>query len=232
MTQQGKINIAIDGYSSCGKSTIAKSLAKAIGYTYIDSGAMYRAVALFCIQNQWMKDNKIDESALKKHITKLSIEFRPNASGGNDTYMNGENVETSIRSLDVANAASQVSTLKFVRKTLVQLQQQMGINKGVVMDGRDIGTVVFPDAELKVFVTANPEIRAERRFQELIKKGTTVSFSDVLANVKERDERDTHREESPLRQAEDALILDNSNLTPKDQFNWILNTYKKIIHEE
>jgi len=227
-----KINIAIDGYSSCGKSTIAKGLAKAIGYTYIDSGAMYRAVALFCIQNHLIENGQLNEPTLQEAIKSLLIEFKPNANGGTDTYMNGKNVETEIRSLKVANAASQVSTLKFVRQTMVELQQKMGNNKGVVMDGRDIGTVVFPDAELKVFVTARPEIRAERRYKELINKGENVNYGDVLANVIERDDRDTNRAESPLRKADDALELDNSDLTPQDQFDWIVNASNKKLNEK
>jgi CMP/dCMP kinase len=224
-----KINIAIDGHSSCGKSTIAKGLAKKIEYTYIDSGAMYRAVALYCIQNGLIKDGVVDESALKTKIQSLQIEFRPNTTGGADTYLNDKNVESEIRSLETASAASKVSTLKFVRQTMVYLQQQMGKNKGVVMDGRDIGTVVFPDAELKLFVTAKPEVRADRRYKELINKGLDVEYNDVLANVIERDERDSNRAESPLRQAKDSVVLDNSDLTPEQQFEWTMVAYQKAI---
>ncbi|MBP1639271.1 MAG: cmk [Bacteroidetes bacterium] len=224
-----KINIAIDGHSSCGKSTIAKGLAQKIGYTYIDSGAMYRAVALYCIQNGLIKDGVVDESALKTKIQSLQIEFRPNTTGGADTYLNDKNVESEIRSLEAASAASKVSTLKFVRQTMVYLQQQMGKNKGVVMDGRDIGTVVFPDAELKLFVTAKPEVRADRRYKELINKGLDVEYNDVLANVIERDERDSNRAESPLRQAKDSVVLDNSDLTPEQQFEWTMVAYQKAI---
>jgi cytidylate kinase len=231
MSASTKINIAIDGHSSCGKSTIAKGLAKKIGYTYIDSGAMYRAVALYCIQNELIKDGVIDEPALKAKIESLRIEFRPNTNGGADTYMNGQNVENEIRSLEAASAASKVSTLKFVRQTMVYLQQQMGKNKGVVMDGRDIGTVVFPDAELKIFVTARPEVRAERRYKELVKKGLDVDYNDVLANVIERDERDTNRTESPLRQADDSVVLDNSDITPEQQFEWAVAAYQKALND-
>ncbi len=231
MMSNTKINIAIDGHSSCGKSTIAKGLAKKIGYTYIDSGAMYRAVALYCIQNGLIKDGVIDEPALKAKIESIQIEFRPNATGGADTYMNGKNVESEIRSLEAANAASKVSTLKFVRQTMVRLQQQMGKHKGVVMDGRDIGTVVFPDAELKIFVTARPAIRAERRYKELINKGLDVDYDDVLANVIERDERDTNRAESPLRQAKGSVLLDNSDLTPEQQFEWTVTAYQKALND-
>jgi cytidylate kinase len=231
MTSNTKINIAIDGHSSCGKSTIAKGLAKKIGYTYIDSGAMYRSVALYCIQNGLIKNGVIDEAALKVKIESIQIEFRPNTTGGADTYMNGKNVESEIRSLEAANAASKVSTLKFVRQTMVRLQQQMGKNKGVVMDGRDIGTVVFPNAELKIFVTARPEVRAERRYKELINKGLDIHYDDVLANVIERDERDTNRAESPLRQAKDSVLLDNSDLTPEQQFEWVIVAYQKALDD-
>jgi cytidylate kinase len=229
MSENIKINIAIDGHSSCGKSTIAKGLAKKIGYTYIDSGAMYRAVALYCLQKGLIKDGVVDEPALKSSIKSLLIEFKPNSIGSADTYMNNVNVENEIRSLEAASAASKVSTIKFVRKTMVYLQQQMGKNKGVVMDGRDIGTVVFPDAELKIFVTAKPEIRAERRYKELLNKGLDVDYDDVLANVIERDERDSNRKESPLRQAEDSVVLDNSNLTPDQQFEWAVSAYKTAV---
>ena len=230
MNENARINIAIDGYSSCGKSTIAKGLAKQIGYTYIDSGAMYRAVAFYCLQNGLIKDGVVNEPALKAKIKSFHIEFKPNANGDADTYMNDVNVESEIRSLEAASAASKVSAIKFVRQTMVYLQQQMGKNKGVVMDGRDIGTVVFPDAELKIFVTAKPEIRAERRYKELIDKGLDVDYDEVLANVIERDERDTNRAESQLRQAEDSVVLDNSNLTIAQQFEWAVAAYQKALY--
>jgi CMP/dCMP kinase len=223
------IIIAIDGYSSCGKSTIAKGLAKKIGYTYIDSGAMYRSVALYCLQKGIINEGKVDESALEQQIETLHIEFRTNETGSSDTFLNNVNVEKEIRSLEVANAASLVSTIRFVRQKMVYLQQQMGSRKGVVMDGRDIGTVVFPEAELKIFVTARPEIRAERRYKELLNKGMQVNYDAVLANVIERDERDTHRTESPLRQASEAIVLDNSDLTPEQQFDWVLAAFRKTL---
>lgn len=225
-----KINIAIDGYSSCGKSTIAKGLAKALGYTYIDSGAMYRAVALYALRNGWINETSIDEQALKEHLPEIHISFKPNSQGDQDIYLNGENIEKEIRSLEVANAASRVSTLKFVREELVRQQQEMGKNKGVVMDGRDIGTVVFPDAELKIFLTASPEIRARRRFDEMKAKGENPSFDEVLANVIERDYRDTNRDESPLRKADDAIELDNSHLTIDQQLQWAIDMFNKIAN--
>ena len=188
-----KIVVAIDGFSSGGKSTMAKDLARDVGYTYIDSGAMYRAVALYAMRNGWITENDIDIEALKKNIGSLKIDFKTNEHGVSETYLNGENVEKEIRTLEVANAASRVSALDFVRKELVRQQQQMGLQKGIVMDGRDIGTVVFPQAELKIFLTASPEIRARRRMEEMLAKGEKVSFEEVLANIKERDERDRHR---------------------------------------
>lgn len=212
-----KIVVAIDGFSSGGKSTMAKDLAQDVGYTYIDSGAMYRAVALYALRNGWITENDIDIEELKKNIGSLKIDFKPNEQGVSETYLNGENVEKEIRTLEVANAASRVSALDFVRKELVRQQQQMGLQKGIVMDGRDIGTVVLPQAELKIFLTASPEIRARRRMEEMLAKGEKVSFEEVLANIKERDERDLHRAESPLRKADDAIIIDNSNLTRNEQ---------------
>ncbi len=218
-----KINIAVDGFSSCGKSTIAKGLAKKLGYTYIDSGAMYRAVALFAYRNGWMTDTDINESELQKHISEIEISFETNPEGQQETYLNGENVEKEIRSLQIGNGASRVSTIGFVRRELVRQQQEMGKKKGVVMDGRDIGTVVFPDAELKIFLTASPEVRAQRRFDEMKAKGENPIFDEVLANVKERDLRDTTRDESPLRKADDAVELDNSHITIEEQLQWALD---------
>ena len=212
-----KIIVAIDGFSSCGKSTMAKELAREVNYVYVDSGAMYRAVSLYCIQKDWMTDTDINIEELHKNIGLIQIEFKTNAEGKSETYLNGINVEMDIRSLDVANGASRVSTLGFVRHELVRQQQLMGQKKGIVMDGRDIGTVVFPEAELKIFVTASPEIRAQRRLDEMIAKGETADFEAVLSNVKERDERDQNRAESPLRQADDAYLLDNSHLTREEQ---------------
>ena len=218
-----KINIAVDGFSSCGKSTIAKGLAKKLGYTYIDSGAMYRAVALFAYRNGWMTDTDINESELQKHISEIEISFETNPEGQQETYLNGENVEKEIRSLQIGNGASRVSTIGFVRRELVRQQQAMGKKKGVVMDGRDISTVVFPDAELKIFLTASPEVRAQRRFDEMKAKGENPIFDEVLANVKERDLRDTTRDESPLRKADDAIELDNSHITIEEQLQWALD---------
>lgn len=227
-----KINIAVDGYSSCGKSTIAKGLAKALGYTYIDSGAMYRAAALHGIRKGWITPEEMNGEALREEIGNIQIEFRPNAQGMHDTFLNGENVEQEIRSLEVANGASRVSTLGFVRQALVRLQQEMGKEKGVVMDGRDIGTVVFPEAEMKLFLTASPEIRAQRRFNEMKVKGDPPLYEEVLANVKERDLRDTTRAESPLRQADDALVLDNSQVGIEAQLQWALEMFNKITTEK
>ena len=212
-----KIIVAIDGFSSCGKSTMAKELAREVGYIYVDSGAMYRAVSLFCIQSGLMTDSEINAVELEKKIESIHIEFKANAGGASETYLNGQNVETEIRSLEVANGASRVSTLGFVRRELVRQQQLMGDKKGIVMDGRDIGTVVFPAAELKIFVTATPEIRAQRRLDEMAAKGEKANFEEVLTNVKERDDRDQNRVESPLRKADDAVVIDNSHLTREAQ---------------
>lgn len=218
-----KIVVAIDGFSSCGKSTMAKELAHEAGYIYVDTGAMYRAVSLFCIENGWLTETGINSEELEKHIHSIRIEFKTNAEGRSDTYLNGRNVENEIRTLDVANGASRVSTLGFVRRELVRQQQLMGLEKGIVMDGRDIGTVVFPTAELKIFLTASPEIRAQRRLDEMAAKGEEVNFEEVIANVKERDYRDQNRAESPLRKADDAIVIDNSDLT-RDEQREILRT--------
>jgi cytidylate kinase len=218
-----KIIVAIDGYSSCGKSTMAKTLARETGYIYVDTGAMYRAVSLYAIRKGWLTDTKIDEAQLQNHIAEIKLSFKTNKEGKTEIYLNDENVESEIRTLEVANGASRVSTLGFVRKELVRQQQVMGAEKGIVMDGRDIGTVVFPDAELKIFLTAKPEIRARRRMDEMIAKGETVNFEEVLKNIAERDFRDENRAESPLRKAPDAIVIDNSDLTP-DQQQEILRT--------
>lgn len=230
--QTKKINIAVDGFSSCGKSTIAKGLAKQLGYTYIDSGAIYRAVALHAIRNGWITDAGMDEGALREHISDIEISFKLNSSGQQETYLNGENVEKEIRTLEVANGASRVSTLGFVRKELVRQQQKMGKEKGIVMDGRDIGTVVFPDAELKIFLTASPEVRAQRRFDEMKAKGENPIYEEVLANVRERDQRDTTRAESPLRKADDAIELDNSQITIEEQLQWAIEMFNKTTQQE
>lgn len=212
-----KIIVAIDGFSSCGKSTMAKELAKETGYIYVDTGAMYRAVSLYAIRKGWITETDMDTKSIEANISGISLQFRNNSEGKAEMYLNGENVENQIRSLEVANGASKVSTLGAVRKELVRQQQLMGEQKGIVMDGRDIGTVVFPNAELKIFLTASPEIRAQRRLREMQAKGETVNLDEVLKNVKERDERDQNRKESPLKKADDAIVIDNSELTPVKQ---------------
>lgn len=220
-----KIIVAIDGFSSCGKSTMAKKLAQETGYIYVDTGAMYRAVSLFCIRNKWMTDTNIDQESIEKHIKSIHLEFKQNNVDKTEIFLNGENVENEIRTLEVANGASRISTLGFVRRELVRQQQLMGIKKGIVMDGRDIGTVVFPEAELKIFLTASPEIRAKRRYDELKVQGTNIKFEDVFENVKERDDRDQNRAESPLRKADDAIIIDNSSLSPEDQQKLLMSLF-------
>lgn len=226
-----KITIAIDGYSSCGKSTMAKDLAKSISYKYIDSGAMYRAVTLYCIRHHFFTGNEIDLKALEEAMPMIHISFRLNAeTGKSDTYLNEENVEKEIRSMEVADKVSIVSAIGFVRKAMVDLQQAMGKEKGIVMDGRDIGTVVFPDAELKVFVTARPEVRAQRRLDELQAKGEEASFEEVLKNIEKRDYIDTTRKESPLTQAKDAIVLDNSDITIEQQKQWLVDRFIERSH--
>ena len=222
------ITIAIDGHSSTGKSTMAKALAKRIGYAYVDTGAMYRAVTLYALRNKLIKGEKVDEKALKEHLKRgdIVITFRPTKDGKSVTVLNGKNVERNIRSMRVSNVVSIIAAIGFVRKAMVKQQQAMGKDKGVVMDGRDIGTVVFPDAEMKVFATASAQVRAQRRYDELRGKGdTTTTFEEVLANVTERDRIDSTRKESPLRQAEDAVVLDNSNMTFEQQDEWLYNMY-------
>jgi len=220
---QNKIIVAIDGYSSCGKSTIAKALAKYAGYTYVDTGAMYRAIALYTLRHNLTKQEDIIAALPKIEVGFVLIE------GAQHVTLNGEDVESLIRTLEVGNKASEVSQIKEVRAFLVDQQQKMGTAKGIVMDGRDIGTVVFPNAELKLFLTASPEVRAQRRFDELVAKGGKPDFQEVLADVNERDYRDTHRAESPLRQAEDAIVVDNSNMTPDEQMEVIIDLFKSKI---
>lgn len=226
-----RIIIAIDGFSSCGKSTMAKDLARGIGYIYVDTGAMYRAVTLFALRNNLFdaKGNvKVNE--LKESMKMVNITFNLNSDTGRpDTYLNGENVEKEIRTMEVSSHVSPIAAVPFVRKTLVAQQQQMGNGKGIVMDGRDIGTTVFPDAELKIYVTASAEVRATRRFDELKAKGILADYKDILKNVNERDYIDTHRETSPLRKADDAIELDNSNMTIPEQKQWLMEQYKKAI---
>ena len=227
-----KITIAIDGFSSCGKSTMAKDLAREVGYIYIDSGAMYRAVTLYSIENGIFDGDVIDTEKLKKAIKDIQISFRPNPETGRpDTYLNGVNVENKIRTMGVSSKVSPISALDCVREAMVAQQQAMGKEKGIVMDGRDIGTTVFPDAELKIFVTATPEIRAQRRFDELKAKGQEGSFEEILENVKQRDYIDQHREVSPLRKADDALLLDNSNLSIEQQKEWLSEQFGKIVNK-
>ena len=226
-----KIIVAIDGFSSCGKSTMAKNLARETNYIYIDTGAMYRAVSLFCIRNGWMTENEMDIESIDKNISDIKLEFINNDKGNADIYLNGENVESQIRTLEVANGASRVSTIAAVRKELVRQQQLMGSQKGIVMDGRDIGTVVFPNADLKLFMTASPETKAQRRFDELIEKGQQVTFEEVLQNVQERDYIDTHRDDSPLVKAEDAIEIDNSHLSKKEQFELVMELVNEELEE-
>lgn len=224
-----KIVIAIDGYASCGKSTMAKELARKIGYIYIDSGAMYRAVALYCIEQGLFAGNRLDVEALQRHIDDIDITFVLNPETGRpETFLNGRNVERDIRGMAVSDKVSYVAAVGFVRRKLVALQQAMGREKGIVMDGRDIGTVVFPDAELKIFLTASPEVRARRRVDELRAKGQEVSYDEVLHNVRERDRIDETREVDPLRKADDALLLDNSTLTLEQQDQWLMQQYRRV----
>lgn len=217
-----KIIVAIDGYSSCGKSTIAKALAKYAGYTYVDTGAMYRAIALFTLRN-----NLTETADIIAVLPKIEVGFVL-TNGAQHVTLNGEDVEGLIRTLEVGNRASQISQIKEVRAFLVAQQQKMGEAKGIVMDGRDIGTVVFPKAELKLFLTASPEVRAQRRYDELVGKGEKPNFEEVLADVNDRDYRDTHRAESPLRQAEDAIVVDNSHMTPDEQMEVIYDYFDRF----
>lgn len=226
-----KIVIAIDGYSSCGKSTMAKNLARRLGYVYVDTGAMYRAVTLYALRHQLFKaDGEVDAASLQRAMPDIRISFQFNAQTGKpDTYLNDELVEQEIRTMQVSEKVSKIAALPFVRTALVALQQRMGVDKGIVMDGRDIGTVVFPHAELKIFVTASAEVRAQRRYDELQLKGMPARYDDILKNVQERDYIDSHREVSPLRKAEDAIELDNSNLTIDEQQEWLLRQVDKVL---
>lgn len=225
-----RIIIAVDGFSSCGKSTLAKDLARELSYIYVDTGAMYRAVTLFCIQNNLVANGIINEGELRREIKNIEVSFRFDpVRGGNVTLLNGKDVENEIRQMEVSNLVSPVSALKFVRDEMVELQRKMGIKRGIVMDGRDIGTVVFPDAELKLFVVASPEIRAQRRYDELKAKGVDVSFDEILENVTQRDHMDSNRKESPLRRADDAILLDNSNINQQQQLAIVLDLVKKLI---
>ena len=227
-----KITIAIDGHSSCGKSTMAKDLAREVGYVYVDTGAMYRSVTLFALRNGLFTAEGIDEETLRRRMPEIKISFKFNAETGRpDTYLNGELVEQEIRTMEVSNHVSPIAALGFVREAMVAQQQQMGKDKGVVMDGRDIGTVVFPDAELKVFVTASAEVRAQRRYDELKGKGMEADYDEILKNVQERDYIDSHREVSPLRKADDAIELDNSHMTIPEQKQWLLERFYERVKE-
>lgn len=225
-----KINVAIDGTSSSGKSTMAKALAKSVGYTYIDTGAMYRSVALFCLRHGLITDGKVDVGRLLPMLPDINISFKIE-DGKQITYLNGENVENEIRGLEVSNNVSLVAAIAEVRHAMVRLQQEMGKNKGVVMDGRDIGTVVLPDAEIKLYVTTSPEIRAKRRFDEMRAKGdTSVTLDDIIANVKMRDHLDTTRKESPLRKADDAVEVDSGKFaTAEEQIAWAVDYFHQFM---
>lgn len=221
------ITIAIDGYSSCGKSTMAKQLAKSVGYTYVDTGAMYRAVALYALRHGWIEDGQVNKKALIAALD--TIDVRQDKDG--NTTLCGENVSTAIRTMEVSNSVSYVSAIPQVRSRLVAMQRAMGSNGGVVMDGRDIGTVVFPNAELKVFVTASAEIRAQRRYDEMTAKGEKVDFNEVLENVRKRDYLDETRAESPLRKADDAIVLDNGSMTIDGQNAWLMEKFEEACRK-
>lgn len=228
-----KITIAIDGHSSCGKSTMAKDLARRIGYVHIDTGAMYRAVTLFAMRHNFIANGQVDAAKLQEEMGNIHISLRLNPETQRpDTYLNGECVEREIRTMEVSRHVSLIAALPFVRSAMVEMQREMGKEKGVVMDGRDIGTVVFPHAELKIFVTASAEVRAQRRYDELTAKGEKCNYEEILENVKERDHIDSTRETSPLRQAEDAIVLDNTHMTIPEQENWLMEEYKKRTEEE
>ncbi len=223
-----QITIAIDGHSSCGKSTMAKALARKIGYVYVDTGAMYRSVTLFALRNSLFNDDgTVKANDLKEMLSQVHISFKLNPDTGlPETYLNGEMVERDIRGMEVSSHVSSIAAIPFVREALVSQQKAMGKEKGVVMDGRDIGTVVFPDAELKIFVTASPEVRAKRRYDELQGKGQPADYDGILKNVQQRDYIDTHREVSPLRKADDAIVLDNSHMTIAEQDAWLIDKYQ------
>ncbi|MBQ5638535.1 MAG: (d)CMP kinase [Alistipes sp.] len=224
-----KIVIAIDGYSSCGKSTFAKAIAARLGYIFIDTGAMYRAVTLYALEHGAIRQGMVYEEEVVKLLPEMQITFRFNPErGASDIYVNGDRVEGKIRSIEVSNCVSAVSAIGKVREMLVQMQQEMGKRRGVVMDGRDIGTVVFPDAELKIFMTADPRVRAQRRYDELTAKGDKVSLEEIEQNVRDRDYQDEHRAISPLRKADDAIVLDNSQMTVEEQMTWIMERIAEL----
>ncbi|MCO6498882.1 MAG: (d)CMP kinase [Vicingus serpentipes] len=225
-----KIIIAIDGYSSCGKSTLAKQLAQALNYIYIDTGAMYRAITLFALRNDMIKDDQVDVEKLKKKLNTIEVSFAYNTQLNiSETYLNGENVEKEIREIIVSNKVSKIAKIEEVRAKLVEIQRVLGKDKGLVMDGRDIGSVVFPDADLKLFMTAHYTVRAKRRYDELKAKNNKVSYEEVLANIESRDNDDTSRTSNPLIQVADAIVIDNSEITPKEQFDIALKLAKDKI---
>lgn len=225
-----KIIIAIDGYSSCGKSTLAKRIAKELNYIYIDTGAMYRSVALYCLRNKIIVNGVLNQEKLITSLNKIDIVFKfNNEINLSETYLNGENVEDEIRGIEVSNYVSKVAQIKEVRKKMIDIQRELVVEKGLVMDGRDIGSVVFPDAELKIFMTANLEVRVERRLKELKMKKENVSYEDVIRNIESRDKADIGRIENPLIQADDAVVIDNSNITPEEQFNLALDLIKGVL---
>ena len=228
-----RLTIAVDGFSSCGKSTMAKDLARELGYIYVDTGAMYRSVTLFAIRNNMFDESgNIDSDRLREKMDNIKIGFRLNKTTGRpDTYLNGELVENEIRCMEVSSKVSIIAALPFVREALVAQQQQMGQDKGIIMDGRDIGTVVFPDAELKIFVTASAEVRAQRRYDELKGKGMSANYDEILKNVQERDYIDSHREVSPIRKADDAIELDNSKMTIEEQKAWLLEQVNRVANK-
>lgn len=226
-----KITIAIDGFSSTGKSTLAKQLANELGYAYVDTGAMYRAVTFFAMQNNWVSETHLDSNPLVENLSKINLEFQFNSQlGFAEMYLNGINIENEIRTIEVSRCVSKIAEISEVREKLVEQQKRMGENKAVVMDGRDIGTVVFPDAELKLFMTASAQTRAQRRFEELVEKGQMVTFEEVLQNVQERDYIDTHREDSPLKKAIDAIEVDNSSMSKTEQFLLVLKLVKDKLN--
>lgn len=228
-----KIVIAIDGTSSSGKSSFARKIAAKLGYIYVDTGAMYRAVTLYAMRGGYIAaDGTVDTAGLSKVLPEITIDFRTDpATGGNDIYLNGENVEKEIRTIDVSNHVSAVSQIPEVRERLVRVQQEIGRAKGIVMDGRDIGTVVFPEAELKIFMTADPEVRAMRRYKELLEKGQKVSLEEIIENIRKRDKADTTRAVSPLKKASDALTLDNSRMSIEEQMAWVDQKVRRLTEE-
>lgn len=229
-TKHNKIVIAIDGFSSCGKSTFAKAIAKQLGYIFIDTGAMYRAVTLYALEHGAIRSGIVHEEEVVRLLDEITITFRFNPErGASDIYVNGAFVEGKIRTIEVSNCVSAVSAIAEVRQKLVAMQQEMGRKRGVVMDGRDIGTVVFPDAELKIFMTADPRVRAQRRYDELTAKGDHVSLEEIEQNVRDRDYQDMHRAISPLRQADDAVVLDNSTMSVEEQMTWVMERIAALV---